>query len=86
MAKLVCDKAAAAEQVTYYTIAGLPGNPQAPLSTNPLYGFEFDLKDVPAGSYSVRVSACNAQQCSLPAALDFLLLPVPAKPVGLKVL
>lgn len=83
--KLVCDKPAPSEKVDHYIIAGLPGNPSVPLSAKPEFGFEFDLKDTPAGSYQVRVSACNTQQCSLPAALDFLLLPVPASPTGLRV-
>jgi len=86
MAKLVCDKPDPSEEVAYYTIAGLPGDPRAEISSDPLYGFEYDLTGVTPGSYSIRCSACNSQQCSLPARLDFLLLITPAVPSGLRVL
>jgi hypothetical protein len=61
----------ATEQVEYYTIAGLPGNPQSPKLETGEYGFKFDLQDVPSGTYSVQCSACNQWACSLPSPLVF---------------
>ncbi len=68
---IVCDKPAASEQVKYYTMAGLPGNPQAPLSSNPLYGVEYDIASLPPGTYELQCSACNDWACSLPSPLSF---------------
>lgn len=77
MPKLVCDMPPAAEQVKYYTIAGLPGDPTSPkLDTGP-HGFEYDLSGLPPGTYSIRCSACNDWTCSLPSPLDFS-VPEPA--------
>lgn len=68
---LVCDMPAASEMVSYYTIAGLPGNPTSPKLADGSYGFSFDLKDIPPGTYSIRCSACNEWGCSLPSPLEF---------------
>lgn len=85
MPKLVCDRPNPAENISYYTIAGLPGNPTTPLSDNGSFGIEYDISDLPPGEYTVRVSACNEWQCSLPAPLDFTALPVPSLPTGLRI-
>lgn len=71
MPYLVCDMPPASEGVEYYTIVGIPGNPQSPKLTTGAYGFKFDLKDVPPGTYSVQCSACNQWACSLPSPLSF---------------
>lgn len=84
--KLVCDMPPTTEQVDYYTLAGLPGDPRVDkLPTGP-YGFEYELADLPEGEYTVMCSACNSFQCSLPAPLVFNALPMPAVPVGLRIL
>lgn len=71
MPYLVCDQPVTSENVEYYTIAGLPGNPTSPKIEGGAYGFKFDLKDVPPGKYSIRCSACNQWGCSLPSPLEF---------------
>jgi hypothetical protein len=68
---LVCDPPSLLEQVEYYTLAGLPGDPQSPYLEIGQYGFKFDLGDVPPGTYSIRCSACNKWSCSLPSPLVF---------------
>ena len=83
MPYLVCDRPPVAEGVEYYTIVGLPGNPQSPLSTDTTVGVKYDLKDVPPGAYSLKVSACNKWQCSLPAPFDFTVPAKPSQPTGL---
>lgn len=86
MAKLICDRPPENEQIKYYTIAGLPGDPTSPLSENPEYGVEFDLTDIPSGSYSIRVAACNDWQCSLPSPLDFTVPERASVPVNLHII
>lgn len=81
---LVCDMPPAAEQVEYYTIAGLPGNPTSPKLTAGEFGFKYDLKDVPPGNYSIQCSACNQWSCSLPAPLEFTVLKSPLVPTQLR--
>ena len=86
MPYLVCDPPAPADQVQYYTIVGLPGNPQAQIDPTGQYGFKYDLSSVPAGTYSLMVSACNQWECSLAAPFDFIRPSQPAVPTGLRVL
>jgi hypothetical protein len=84
MPKLVCDMPPDAEQVKYYTIAGLPGNPTTPkLATGP-YGFEYDLASLLPGTYSIRCSACNDWACSLPSPLDFTVPEKATAPLNLR--
>ena len=85
MPKLVCDRPADSEQVEYYTLVGLPGNPRSPLSSNLKYGVEYDLKDISPGTYNLRVSACNAWKCSLPSPLEFTIPKPPSLPVKLRI-
>jgi len=81
MPKLVCDQPT--DVVDYYTLAGLPGDPQVDrLPTGP-HGFEYELQGLPPGQYSLRCSACNQWTCSLPAPLDFTVPEAPLPPVGL---
>lgn len=68
---IVCNKPDASEQVKYYTMAGLPGNPRAEAYTGPEYGVKYDIADLPTGTYELQCSACNDWQCSLPAPLSF---------------
>lgn len=86
MPYLVCDPPLPEEQVEYYTIVGLPDNPQAPLSDDPAYGVKYDITDVPPGTYTLQVSACNKWSCSLPAPFDFIVPEPPSVPVGLSIL
>lgn len=85
MAYLVCDKPDSTEGVKYYTIVGLPGNPQVPYdpALNE-YGIYYDVSQVPDGSYNIMVSACNDLYCSLPAPFLFEKR-VPNSPSGLMV-
>lgn len=85
MPKLICDKPAQSEQVTYYTLAGLPGDPRVdhdPVLGN---GLNYELNWLPPGLYSLRASACNAWQCSLPSPLDFTVPEAPSQPAGLSI-
>lgn len=84
MPYLVCDMPPAAEQVEYYTIAGLPGNPTSPKLDTGEFGFKFDLKDVPPGTYTIQCSACNQWSCSLPSPLEFTVLAKPLAPSRLR--
>lgn len=68
---LVCDMPPAAEQVEYYTIAGLPDNPTSPKLADGEFGFKYDLASLVPGTYSVQCSACNQWSCSLPSPLVF---------------
>jgi len=83
---LVCDAPPQSENIEYYTIAGIPGDPRAEYDTSGQYGFRYDLSGVPAGEYSIRCSACNSQQCSLPSPLEFTALGRPGQPTGLAIL
>ena len=83
---LVCDRPPAGEGVEYYTIAGLPGDPEVQLSDLPEYGLKYNLSDLPPGTYNVRMSACNQWVCSLPAPLEFTVLETPSTPLGLNIL
>ena len=85
MPTLICDRPPALEQVKYYTIAGLPGDPTSPLSDNPDYGVEHDLGEIEPGSYSIRVSACNDWKCSLPTPFDFTVPDTPSQPLNLDI-
>jgi hypothetical protein len=84
MPRLVCDMPPAVEQVKYYTIAGLPGNPTAPKLETGDYGFEYDLTSVPPGVYSIRCSACTDWACSLPSPLDFTVPENASAPLNLR--
>lgn len=86
MAHLVCDKPNPAEEVKYYTIVGLPGNPQVPYdpALNE-YGIYYNIDAVPDGEYNIQVSACNDLYCSLPAPFLFTKT-TPLAPVNLRVL
>ena len=79
MPYLVCDMPPAAEQVEYYTIAGLPGNPQSPKLATGEYGFKYDVSALVPGTYTIQCSACNQWSCSLPSPLVFT---VPEKPIA----
>jgi hypothetical protein len=83
---LVSDAPSPSDNVAYYTIVGLPGNPQAPPDPTGEYGVKYDVTDVPAGTYSLMVSACNAWECSLPAPFDFTRPNAPGSVVGLRLL
>jgi len=83
MPYLICERPPESEGVKYYTIAGLPGNPQSPLSMDTNFGVHYDLKDIAPGTYNIRVSACNDWQCSLPSPLDFTVPEPPSVPIGL---
>ena len=86
MPRLICDMPPGSEEVTYYTLAGLPGDPRVDkLEVGP-YGFEYELAGLSEGEYTVMCSACNAFQCSYPAPLVFTALPAPLHPVGLRIL
>lgn len=85
MPHLVCNEPAADEQVDHYTIAGLPGDPVVPVSDDPTYGLYYDISALPEGTYSIRVSACNKWQCSLPAPLEFTVPGQPSQPTGLNI-
>jgi hypothetical protein len=63
---LVCDKQTG---VDYYVVNGLPasytGASNITPSTNPLYGFLFDISTIPAGTYNLTAQACsNLWGCS----------------------
>ena len=82
--KLVCDRPSPQQNVLYYTLVGLPGDPTVDkLSTGP-YGFEYDLSQVPVGEYSVMVSACDYTQCSLPAPILIPIVPPPESPANVR--
>jgi hypothetical protein len=83
---LVSDPPVPSDNVSYYTIVGLPGNPTAPVDPTGQYGVKYDVTDVPPGTYSLMVSACNAWECSLPAPFDFTRPNAPTSPVGLRIL
>ena len=86
MPKLVCDQPSPVEVVEYYTIVGLPGNPQVDRIPEGPYAFEYELGDKNlSGAYSVLVSACNQWQCSLPAPLEFTVPERPSVPLGLSI-
>ena len=44
---IVCDRPDPEQMVEYYTIAGLPGDPESPLSASIEYGVKYDISDVP---------------------------------------
>ena len=75
---IVCDRPPVEESVDYYTMVGLPGNPQAPVAPPEMaeYGVHYDITDLAPGNYTIQVSACNEWGCSLPSPLSFT---VPAK-------
>jgi hypothetical protein len=83
MPKLVCDTPDASQNVDYYTLAGLPGDPRVDKDPIGAFGFQYELSGLAAGTYSMRVSACNSWSCSLPAPLDFTVPDPPSKPAGL---
>jgi hypothetical protein len=86
MPKLACDQPSPDQIVDYYTIAGIPGDPRVDrLRTGP-HGFEYELKDLPSGAYSIQCSACNKWTCSLPAPLEFTVPEQPTTPTGLSIL
>jgi len=85
MPYFVCDKPGASETVEYYTLVGLPGNPQAPLDPTGEYGFKYDLSDLPMGQYSLMVSACNTWTCSLAVPFNFTVPGKPSTPTSLRI-
>lgn len=86
MAKyLVCDPPSPAEDVKYYTLVGLPGNPQAPIDPTGTYGFKYDLSYLSPGTYSLMVSACNDWACSLEVPFDFARPEDPSSPSNLRI-
>ena len=84
MPKLVCDRPT--DQVDYYTLVGLPGDPQSPLSENIDYGLEYELNGLSPGTYNLMVSACNTWSCSLTVPFDFTVPEPPSQPIGLDIL
>jgi hypothetical protein len=85
MAKyLVCDPPPAGEEVFYYTLVGLPNNPEAPRDETGEYGFKYDLSYLEPGVYSLMVSACNEWKCSLAVPFEFSVPASPSSPSGLR--
>lgn len=86
MAKfLVCDTPSSSEQVEYYTLVGLPGNPAALLDSTGEYGFKYDLSYLDPGIYNLMVSACNEWSCSLSVPFDFTRPENPSSPSSLRI-
>ena len=83
---IVCDRPAEAEQVKYYTMAGLPGNPVSPLSDDQEFGVKYDVTALPPGTYELRCSACNDWACSLPSPLSFTVPEKASEPENLRLL
>ena len=83
MPKLVCDKPLDTEKVSYYTLAGLPGDPKVDYIQTSSYGLSYELNWLPPGNYKVQASACNAWNCSLPAPLEFTVPVQPSTPISL---
>jgi len=82
---IVCDRPVASESVECYILAGLPGNPTSPLEPQgSQYGVKFDVTNIPAGTYDVRVSACNKWACSLPSPLEFIRPENATEPINLR--
>jgi len=71
MPYIVCDPPAASEQIKYYTMVGLPGNPRGTLDPTGQYGVRHDITSLPPGKYELMCSACNDWACSLPSPLSF---------------
>ena len=85
MAKyLVCDMPDPAEEVEYYTLVGLPGNPQVPADITGEYGFKYDLSNLESGTYSLMVSACNDWACSIEVPFGFVKPLNPLSPLNLR--
>lgn len=84
MPLLVCDTPS--DNVEYYTLAGLPDDPRVERDPENTYGFQYELGGLPPGTYSMRVSACNAWTCSLPAPLEFTVPDTLSQPTGLNIL
>jgi hypothetical protein len=86
MPKLVCDHPDVSEGVEYYTLAGLPEDPHVTYDPGADHAINYELGYLPSGDYSLRVSACNSWQCSLPTPLDFIVPNPPSLPLGLRIL
>jgi hypothetical protein len=86
MPKFVCDAPDALEQVEYYTLVGLPGDPQVYKDPTGEYGFQYELGGLAPGPYSLMVSACNNWQCSISVPFDFTVPGQPSQPTGLSIL
>ena len=89
MPTLVCSKAPAGEDVGYYTLEGFDTGEysEIPLSSDPLYGFEYDLSALAPGSYEVRAHACNSWGCSLASSpLSFIVPEKLSIPVNLNII
>ena len=87
MAKyLVCDTPPESENVQYYTLVGLPGNPQAPRDPSGEYGFKYELSYLKPGVYNLMVSACNDWSCSISVPFDFSVPGTPSSPLNLRIL
>jgi hypothetical protein len=84
MPYIVCDPPAASEQVKYYTMAGLPGNPRGELDPTGEYGVKYDVTNLAPGSYELQCSACNDWTCSLPSPLLFTVPEKASVPVDLR--
>jgi hypothetical protein len=88
MPKLVCDEPNSLDQVTHYTLVGLPGSPvTVQADPDPAIGFSYDLSSLPAGEYTVTAHACNEWACSIESApFTFTALGQPGAPTGLAIL
>ena len=86
MPTLVCDPPNPIEDVKYYTLAGLPGNPRVNKDETGQYGFKHDLSGLATGDYSIQASACNDYTCSLPSPLAISVPNRPTAPIGLTVI
>ena len=81
---IVCDKPRPEENVKYYTMAGLPGNPQAEAYAGPEYGVRHDVTSLPPGVYTLQCSACNDWACSIPSPLSFTVPEKASVPLNLR--
>ena len=86
MPMLVCDAPNPIEDVKYYTLAGIPGNPRVNKDETGQYGFKHDLGGLAPGDYSIMASACNDFTCSLPSPLAISVPNRPSVPTGLTVI
>lgn len=74
---IVCDTQ---EGVIGYTLTGLTEQTVAAQTDGSL---KYDLANVPAGSYSVQVAACNVWGCGEAAPYPFV-KSLPARPAGVR--
>ena len=76
----------AAEGVIGSQVTGAPATAGFPetIAARTDGAIEYDLANIPVGTYALKVSACNAWGCGETADLGFTKA-VPAKPAGLRV-